>query len=165
MAIRYSDKHRTVHLTIGDDDAEIDVKIASLVKEMWQAGITTTQSCQDSPPGWIWLEFASSGDLAKFLNIVGEYQNRLGSFHDRMLHGYDRLSRPRVGQWGYQAIVHDMAVDIVEDGVGEREEYAGSPDFVVLLSLQFPQRDLRRVLTRLRRFNTERTATTTTAAE
>ena len=123
MAIPSSAKHHEVHVTFGDQHADIDKAIAPLVKEMWRAGIVTSQSCQDSPSGWIWLEFVSSFALEKFLNIVGDYDSAVGSLHDRMLHGYDRLGGPRVGQWRFEAIVHDLGVNIVEDGAEEREEY------------------------------------------
>ncbi len=160
MALPVSRKHRTVHLSVGEQQAEIDKRIAPLVKEIWTAQIATLQSCQDSPPGWIWLEFPSSFDLERFLDIVGDYEDRVGSLHDRMLHSYDRPGRPRVRQWRYETIVHDMAVDIVEDGEGEREEYAGSPNFMVLVSLHFPHGDLPQVLARLKRFNSMRASLT-----
>ena len=99
MAIPSSAKHCTVHVTFGEQHADIDKGIAPLIREMWRAGIVTSQCCQDSPPGWIWLEFMSSFELEKFLDIVGAYENTVGSLHDRMLYGYDRLSRPRVNQW------------------------------------------------------------------
>ena len=156
MAIPNLAEHRTVHVTLGDRQADIDEKIAPFVKEMWRADIVTSQSCQDSPPGWIWLEFVSQFHVETFLNIVGDYENTVGSLHDRMLHNYDRLARPRVGQWRFEAIVHDMGVDIVEDGAGEREEYAGCPDFAVFISMHFPQDDLPQLLARLRRFNRRR---------
>ena len=156
MAIPSSAKHCTVHVMFGDQQADIDKGIAPLVKNMWRANIATCQSCQDSPPGWIWLEFVSHYELEKFLDIVGAYENTVGSLHDRMLQGYDRLSRPRVGQWRYEAIVHDMAVDIVEDSTGDREEYAGSPNFAVFISVNFPHADLPQVLARLKRFSRRR---------
>jgi hypothetical protein len=153
MAIPDSAAHRTIHISLGDQQADVDKEIAPMVKEMWRADITTSQSCQDSPPGWIWLEFPSNYDLESFLNIVGVYEDTVGSLHDRMIHNYDRPGRPRVGQWLYAAIVHDLAVDIVDDGEGEHEEYAGAPDFAIFISLNFPQADLPRVLARLKRFN------------
>ena len=152
MAIPSSVKHRQIHITVGDQHADIDKEIVPLIREIWRADIVTLQSCQDSPPGWIWLEFASSFDVEKFLDIIGAYESTVGSFHDRILQGYDRISRPRVGQWRYEAIVHDLGVDIVEDGAGEREEYAGSPDFAVFISVTLPSSDLPQVLARLKRF-------------
>jgi hypothetical protein len=160
MALPVSGEHREVHLAAGGQQAKIDEEIAPLVKEIWLADIVTSQSCQDNPPGWIWLEFPSSFDLEEFLDIVGDYEGTVGSLHDRMLHGYDRLGGPRVGQWRYEAIVHDVAVYIVEDGAGEHEEYGGSPIFTVLVSLYFPHADLPQVLARLKRFNSRHTSLT-----
>lgn len=95
MAIPSSVQHRKVRVTVGDQRGDIDEKIAPLVKEIWRADITTSQSCQDHPPGWIWLEFVSSFELEKFLNMVGDYENAVGSLHDRMLHGYDVSARDK----------------------------------------------------------------------
>jgi hypothetical protein len=156
MAIPSSAAHHTIHISVGDQQADVDKKIAPLVKAMWQAGITTTQSCQDSPPGWVWLEFPTTYDLERFLNAVGVYEDTVGSLHDRMLHGYDRLGRPRVGQWVYAAIVHDLAVNIIDDKGAEREEYTGTPDFAIFISVNFPQADLSRVRKRIRGFNRKR---------
>jgi hypothetical protein len=153
MAIPDSAEHRTVHVALGDQQADVDKEIAPLVKGMWRAGIMTSQSCQDCPPGWIWLEFLTPYDLEKFLNILGAYEDTVGSLHDRILHGYDRLGSPRVGQWRYEAIVHDMAVDIVDDGKKDREQYAGAPDFAIYISLNFPGTDLPAVLKRIQGFN------------
>ena len=90
MAIPSSVRHSKVHVTFGEQHADIDKGIAPLIREMWQADIMTSQSCQDSPPGWTWVEFVSSFELEKFLNVVGDYENTVGSLHDRMLYGYDR---------------------------------------------------------------------------
>jgi hypothetical protein len=70
-----------------------------------------------------------------------------------------------LGQWRFQAIVHDLGVDIVEDGAEEREEYRGAPDFAVFISMYFPQGDLPQVLARLKRFNRKRTQLARVAGE
>ena len=102
-----STKHPTVRIIYGDQEADVDKQIAPLIKEMWKAGIETYQSCQDNPPGWIWIQFMSSHELEKFLSIIGDYADTLGSLHDRMRHGYDRLAGPRVGQWRYVVVAFD----------------------------------------------------------
>jgi hypothetical protein len=121
---------------------------------MWKAGIETYLSCQDSPPGWVWIQFASSHELEKFLSIIGDYEAALGSLHDRMCHGYDRLAGPRVGQWRYVVVADDLAVDEVDTEAGGIQEICvGPPDFMLLIAVHFPQGDLPLVLKRMKRFN------------
>lgn len=50
--------------------ADIDIKIAPLIKALWEMGIDTFNSCQDNQPGVIWIEFSTAKDLTRFLTMV-----------------------------------------------------------------------------------------------
>ena len=67
---------------------------------------------------------------------------------------------PRVGQWWYEVVVDDLAVDYEKSPEGGLEETCdGPPEFGVLIALHFPHADLPVVLERLRQFNRELTPT------
>jgi len=147
-------KHQTVRIIHGDQEADVDKQIAPLIKEMWKADIETYQSCQDNPPGWVWIQFMSSHDLERFLSIIGDYEPTLGSLRDRMRYGYDRVTGRRQGQWRYVVVADDMAIDTVgTEAGGVQEICVGPPDFMILVGVHFPQADLPLVLKRLKRFN------------
>jgi hypothetical protein len=147
-------KHKTIRIVYGDQEADVDKQIAPLVKEMWKAGIETYQSCQDSPPGWVWIQFMSSHELERFLSIIGDYEAALGSLHDRMRHSYDRLAGPQVGQWRYVVVADDLAIDEVDTEAGDVQEICvGPPNFMLLIAVHFPHTDLAEVRRRMKRFN------------
>ena len=157
VSVAASTRHEKVRVRHGSQKADVDKQIAPLIREMWKAGIETYQSCQDNPAGWVWIQFESNHELQRFLNIVGDYEPALGSMHDRIRHGYDRLTGPRVGQWRYVVTVDDFAVEEVDtDGGSVQESYAGLPDFRALIAVHFPHYDLVEVLKRMRRFNRSR---------
>ena len=163
-----STKHQTVRVVHGDQKADVDKAIAPLIREMWRAGIETYQSCQDRPAGYVWIQFDSSHELERFLNIIGDYEAAHGSLHYRMRHGYDCLGGRRVGQWHYVVGAYDLAVDEVNTEAGGVQEICvGPPDFMVLIAVHFPHADLPQVLKRLKRFNRNqrRAITTSTHSE
>jgi len=147
-------RHRTVHVTYGDQSAEIDEQIAPLIKEMWKAGINTCQSCEDSPAGWVRIQFFSSFEVEMFLNAIGDFDDKIGSLHDRLCRGYDRIAWPRVAQWRYEIIVADLAVEEIEtDGGGVQEVCTAPPEFAMWIDVYFPFDDLADVLKRIKRHN------------
>lgn len=156
--VRRTRKHKTVPLKCGDQEADIDCEIAPLIHEMWKANIETSQSCQASPQGYIWLQFLDQIELAKFLNIISRFDPAKNSLFDRMQHGYDRRVRPRRGQWVFETVVRDWSVDEVELDDGWYEQIsAGEPDYVILSAVHFPCRDLPLVLERLAAYNRRHT--------
>jgi hypothetical protein len=145
-------RHPTVFLEYGDQSAHVDKGIASLIFEMWRAGITTYQSCQGNPPGWIWLQFASSDEVQRFLNIVSLPEGEKGPLYDRMTYGYGPSFR-RKGQWRYKPVVFDLEDDA--EGEFEEDDWQG-PLFQMLIAIHFPESDLPEVLRRLVAFNSNR---------
>src|SRR4051812_11598389 len=63
--------HPTVTLTAPDaHGVEIDVDIAPLIEALWQLGVRTVESCQESQPGFVWIAFANAADALDFLRAV-----------------------------------------------------------------------------------------------
>jgi len=60
----------TERVVVGGWDEEIDVEIAPLIRSLWEAGIETVMSCQDTGNGWVWIEFADLEGLEEFVTIV-----------------------------------------------------------------------------------------------
>jgi hypothetical protein len=67
--------HETVKLSLpwSDDDeaVDIDAAIAPLVRAIWTRGIPTISSCENDPPGYVVVAFASWSGVTAFLDIVG----------------------------------------------------------------------------------------------
>jgi len=147
-------KHATVHIAHGGLKAEVDRGIAPLVLELWKAGIMTRQSCQADAQGRVWIQFQTTADLVRFLEIVTRNDFKPGSLCDRALYGYDRIAVPAPRQWQYEVVVHDFATDEIEvkDGVW-REIRLGPPDFRVFTSVRFPRCDIITALRRLQKHN------------
>jgi hypothetical protein len=63
--------HSSNHETVKIKGIPIDKNIAELIREIWKANIITYNSCENNvPSGYVWIEFASSLELEKFLKIV-----------------------------------------------------------------------------------------------
>ena len=149
--------HPTVPLQWEAQAADIDVKIAPLVLEMWKAGIKTLGSCQGHPKGWVWLQFDSLVDLGSFLDIVARFAKGDPSLAKRMVFGYHRPDGPHKKQWWYRMVADDISVDEIETPAGDLvEERLGPPDFWVLVAVHFPRSDLDRVSQALVDFNQAR---------
>jgi transcriptional regulator with XRE-family HTH domain len=70
----YYGDHEQVRIKVGDREAEVDIGIAPLIRELWIAGIYTFMSCQQTFLGRIWIEFPDLRDCQNFLNIVAQYK-------------------------------------------------------------------------------------------
>lgn len=64
--------HKTIKLEhFKGFTCDIDENIAKLIKYIWMCRIDTNNSCEDNVPrGYVWIEFSTSMELDKFLNIV-----------------------------------------------------------------------------------------------
>jgi molybdopterin-guanine dinucleotide biosynthesis protein A len=63
-------EHKTIELTYEGTPVDIDKKIAPLIEEIWKAGISTANSCENNNPiNYIWIEFDTSIGCENFLNI------------------------------------------------------------------------------------------------
>jgi hypothetical protein len=59
----------------GDAKIAIDVKIAPLIRKLWDSGIDTVQSCQENEPGTAYIGFPSIAVARRFIRI-GRPQER-----------------------------------------------------------------------------------------
>jgi len=152
--VRKREKHRTVKVQVGEMQADIDEEIAPLIRELWEAGIETLNSCQDNPSGFVWVQFATTTDAAAFLDIVAQYDDEPDGLYARITGRCDCLddSPP---PWQYHAHPEDYClVEGYTDDDGEVEYWhEGDPEFFFWMSVRFPRSDYPTVLARLVRYN------------
>lgn len=148
-------RHPNENVRYGEFEADIDVDIAPLVLACWRAGILTTNSCQNNPAGWVWLQFGHALHAEAFLNLVAEYEEGANTFYNRVrLRWADPVTGENPeGAWEYSMFPDDLSVrtkwhDPEEDPVEAKE---GPTNFVLSISIRFPQYDLPTVLRRVER--------------
>jgi hypothetical protein len=143
--------HQTVPVKIGDMEADIDKDIASLIEEIWRANMFTTNSCQESRHGLVWIEFVSALDAEAFLNIVsGSYSRDNDSLYNRVTGIWLSTVKSR---WVYGVSPTDVSGPLFDDDGGVEEGPTGPPDVSFDISVRFPRSDLPLVLRRMRRHN------------
>jgi hypothetical protein len=143
---KYARAHKAITVRVGNMRAQIDTLLAPLIREIWKSGINTVMSCQETEPGIAWIEFEAVDDLVHFLNIVAEYEEGVDTLYNRINF---RLTGPKSApDWQYQANLLDCGFIPEED-----DRYEGAPDFLVTVSVYFPQSDLSVLLTRLKTHN------------
>jgi hypothetical protein len=49
---------------------EVDEGLAPLLKEIWDFGIRTCNSCQENKPGTMWIEFLTSEDVEALILLT-----------------------------------------------------------------------------------------------
>lgn len=154
--VRKLEKHRTVNVRVGDMQAEIDEEIAPLIRELWKAGIDTSNSCQETRPGIVWIEFATAEDAARFLNVVAEYEEGAEGLYARITGrwgGCEHSSPP----WEYDALPEDLGlVEAFLDDDEIDEWHEGEVEFRFSMSVRFPRSDFPAVLARMSRYNEAR---------
>ena len=68
-----SHTHETVKVTchwLGGCDIDIDVKLAPLIRQLWDQAIETNACCQEARPGEACIEFPGTGDVENFLAVA-----------------------------------------------------------------------------------------------
>lgn len=140
--------HPTIKVRVNGTEADIDVMIAPLIEEVWKAGIATGLSCQDNPPGWVWLWFPTVVDCEQFLNVVADFDEDPNSLYNRIRQAWTSDHEDKF--WRYDLSFDDLSVEENEDGT---EVCTASPDFVGGVSVRFPHEDLPEVLEMLRSSN------------
>ena len=148
-------EHKTVHVKVGDFEADIDEELAPLIEEIWKMDFPTVNSCQENQPGVAWIEFFSSVDAAEFLDVVaGEYSDESDSLYNRIRGEWDGTSGPVQGKWKFDIHPVDMSIRqwYVDEGCID-EEPTGAPEFLFHVSIRFPRTDIDVLLQRMREFN------------
>ena len=131
--------HPQTELIFEGETEAVDVGIAPLLWELWQAlGMCTLNSCQDDD-GMVWLHFFSGEPAAAFLNIATALTP------DGEAHGYVESLRIRaIGSnrtWDYDA----FPVNFAEDD--------DPPNITMTVSIRFPISEYPDVLSCLQRHN------------
>ncbi|MBI3410992.1 MAG: hypothetical protein HY040_21880 [Planctomycetes bacterium] len=142
MKAKTQNRHATVSVRVGARRANIDRKLAPLIRELWKAGIETTMSCEETEPGIAWIEFADVDNLATFLDTVTKYEPGNDTLYNRITHMFTGpLSAP---VWQYTVFPCDMALSVNE------KSHRGVPSFFFSASVYFPQSDLAILVQRMR---------------
>src|SRR5262245_9784368 len=148
--------HPQTRIAFEGREANVDEAIASLILELWRAGIQTSLSCQDNNGGRggerVWIEFPLAVFAEAFLAIAaGNYDDAIESLHNRIacrwlpLDDADDFRERR--EWHYVAYPISGKTYVVEVG----DERRSLLPFAV--SVRFPRDDYDEVLSRLRRHN------------
>lgn len=149
-------KHNTVHVKVGNFEADIDEELAPLIEEIWKADIPTVNACQENRNGIAWIEFLTGIDVADFLNVVaGKYSDEINSLYNRIRGEWDdAVTGPAEGKWQFSMRSVDMSVRqwfVDENSIDE--EVMGPPEFIFHVSIHFPRTDIPVLLQRMREFN------------
>lgn len=146
-------RHKTVVVEYKDKKANIDVKIAPLIKEMWKAGIDTSMSCQNSD-GKVWIEFEDIEHMCDFLNII----SLMDSAGEGLRHKID-ISSGDSG-WDFDLHIADLhgpdLLDYLLQRAGDDDDYKDwllLPCFMLHCAVFFPRSDLPLVFERMKRHN------------
>ena len=143
--------HKTTLVKVSCYKADIDTKIAPLIKEIWKAGISTLNSCQANPDkDWIWIQFDTVQDLMLFIYCTVKYDETFGSLYWRAVGNFGE------NEWRYDFLPFDGNLDEWLEGNEVKYEHVSvnkevSPNFNA--SLRFPATDYNVVLARMKEYN------------
>lgn len=131
--------HETIFLHVKDMEADIDIKIAPLISEIWKTGIITYNSCENNiPANYVWIEFADYEHAKKFIDYISYDLSRTAPMYYRMM-GEDE---PR---WIFGMLPHELNDD---------PDYKHDNAYIVYtISIRFPQCDLEEVYERFKSWN------------
>lgn len=132
--------HKTKLVKCNGNEAEIDLLIAPLIKELWKRNIDTLNSCENNvPENFVWIQFMTSFDAELFLNIV---TRNLPNIFERSTNCSEEDN-----DWRYSVFPNDINshFEIDDDDCAELV-IDGDPKFILSVSVRFPQSDLKSVI-------------------
>jgi len=137
-------RHAAVVVEVGPWREEIDEAIAPLIEAIWQAGIPTMMSCQETDPGMAWIEFEELEHVQEFLNLVADYEEGAATMYNRIAH--DLITPPAATP------MREYQLNPLDCG-GNDESHRKDRDcaFIFSVGVYIPHADLPIVLDRLRR--------------
>lgn len=152
--------HATKFIKVGKRSANIDLKIAPLVKLLWELDIDTCNSCEENRPGVIWIEFFSSYDAEKFVNIIAKYDDPettiknepWTSLYRRITNGHSNPDADVPDTWIYHTTLMDMGVDKWIENDEVQESFTGKHSCLFQIHIRFPQKDLKTIVKRLKAY-------------
>jgi len=152
----YSSRHQRKYITVGGRQDDVDVDIAPLIEELWKADIEIIGSCQEVERGFVQLHFYALDDASKFFGAVARYSTKAKSIY-RRIQDTSESPTPRRMHWTYDIYPQDINEDYLsEEKDNNYEGEYGHPCFVFGCVLEFPRKDCRVVLKRMKRYNERR---------
>lgn len=154
---KYTTTHEQVHISLEDDEADVDKEMAPIILECWKNDIWTLLSCQENHPGVAWIEFLSPYCASKFMDIVAnKYESKLKSLYNRIAGNWDSISE-ELEKWEYNILPFDFNLTQTPDENDEylNETHTGKPEFGFSVSIRFPRSDMKTILRRLRKASKE----------
>jgi hypothetical protein len=127
---------------------EVDAGIADLLVLLWDAGISTSFSCEDNEPGIMWIEFISSHDAEQFITLAVP-QNR-GSIYDQA------MGKADTQKWQYTTRLLDFSK---WQNLGSRHPSTDKPEFHIPISIRFSASIYDQLLINVRKGLADRDAT------
>lgn len=148
-------KHKQVLVTHDLISFEVDEGIAPLIERLLKLNIKTTNSCENNvPEGWVWIEFLSAYQAERFLSVVSKYSPDIDCLYNRIRQHWipeDSVEEEslRKNFWKYSVNPVDYGVESTIDEDCVIETFKGNHYFKFLVSVRFPQADLKEVLENL----------------
>ena len=137
-------EHLSLHVRLGEQEADVDRELAFLILEIWRSEIRTLSPCDGNlPEGWCGIWFASAPDATQFLTVVGQYERERRSLFQRLIGTH---SDP--DNWRYLVLPVDLA-----PGVAEAHLENSRPVLDLAVRVEFPKSDLESLIGRMREFN------------
>jgi hypothetical protein len=128
-------KHKTVRVQSDGLDANIDEEIAPLIRELWKARLITMMSCQDSPEGWVWVQFPLVVFAEAFMDLMEKESGVRPLWHRWRFEIYPITLQ--------EALFGDYPKELIPKGRGLR----------FAIGVRFPKEDLPAVLETLVKHN------------
>jgi hypothetical protein len=151
-------RHRAVLVEVGSRREEIDEAIAPLIHALWMAGVPTLMSCQETDPGFAWIEFEELDHLGRFLSLVAVHKDGADTMYNRIAHA--RNGPSATPPWEYRL----NPLDCGGDGTDDRRP-GRKCDFLFTVGVYIPHADLPAVRDRLERHNRRHAAVAVRSAE
>ena len=138
--------HATRPVDIGGHVVEIDIGIAHLIEQLRDAGIATTNSCEENKQGYAWIHFATTSDAQKFLSIVANHAGIPETYdpdnlYCRIMESHPWSESPEPGGWYINHVINDAAdeYDPEADCWGNK---SGIVDVLFSTSVRFPREQI-----------------------
>lgn len=138
-------RHAAIPMEYDGDVVLIDETIAELIQEVWDAGIETMMSCEETFPGLAWIEFTTVDEAMEFLNIAVTFDEDGDSTYRRA--HTDFYGGPEFLDWEFRVNLFDL------NDFHTHRELGGPVCFEASIGVYFPVEDIDEILIRVREFN------------
>jgi hypothetical protein len=160
--------HKQKRVRANGWSANVDKGLAPLIKELWKAGIYTTNSCEDNRPGgiyqgpypdyevmtgserWpdgcVWIGMPADCAL-KFMKIIVDFEGDQ-NFYLRLFEG-EWVGIHFTKMWEFKVSMFDWSYVIDDDG----HSLDGPSELEFMISMRFPKEDLEKVYAKVKEHN------------